>query len=32
MKRDPRLYLRDIVESIEKIEHYVGGLTGDELA
>ncbi len=30
-KRDPRLFLADILEAIEKIERYTHGLTREEL-
>lgn len=32
MKRDPRLYLDDILDAIEKIENYVKGLTFEEFS
>ena len=32
MKRDPRLYLDDIFDAIEKIENYVEGLSFEEFS
>jgi uncharacterized protein with HEPN domain len=32
MKRDYRLYIDDLLEAIEKIEKYVGGLSFDEFS
>jgi uncharacterized protein with HEPN domain len=29
-KRDPRLFMTDVLEAIEKIEHYTSGLTFDQ--
>ena len=30
MKRDPQIYLQDILESIEKIQQYIANMTFDE--
>jgi uncharacterized protein with HEPN domain len=30
MKRDMRVYLEDILDSIEKIENYTNGITGED--